>query len=70
MPPTGTLSQLSSRHDDCPQALVDPETIRQNDYESFMVERQKALLNLIEEAMKKEVLKQEEDEDYWGEVAA
>lgn len=50
--------------------LIDPVTLREDDYEAFLIARQKALLSLIEHAMKKDIMTGDEDEDAWGEVAA
>lgn len=46
--------------------LIEPELIRSDGYEVFMKARQKALLLIIEGAMKKKIDVADEDEDGWG----
>lgn len=46
--------------------LIEPKRLRMDEYEVFMQTRQKALLSIIEGAMKKKIDVTDEDEDAWG----
>ncbi len=43
--------------------LIDPTLLRADDFDTFMIERQKALIALIEKAMGKQTAAEEEGEE-------
>lgn len=49
--------------------VANPDLLREDNYEAFLDDRQKALLGLIEGAMKKEVGSNVIDEDAWGDAS-
>jgi len=57
----------------CPKKqdhFIDPQSLRSDSYEAFIVARQQALLDLIETAMKKKASSNLEDDEAWGEQVA
>lgn len=61
----GVLREKLDRH--FATHLIDPGLLRNDDYETFLIDRQKMLLILVEQTMKKKIAVQDEDEDAWGE---